>query len=77
MESSPARRPAMACDRRRGAARRCGPVEPGVLLPRRPPEQRSFWVTYPLSSLSRAALFAHAEQITDAALAALVAEHAE
>jgi len=52
-------------------------VEPGVLLPRRPPEQRSFWVTYPLSSLSRAALFAHAEQITDAALAALVAEHAE
>jgi hypothetical protein len=42
-----------------------------------PPEQRSFWVNYPLSSLSRAALFAHAEQITDAALAALVAEHAE
>ena len=40
-----------------------------------PPEQRSFWVAYPLSSVSRAALFAQAEQIPDATLAALVAEY--
>ena len=42
-----------------------------------PPEQRSFWVTYPLTSLSRAALFAQAEQIPDETLVALVAEYLE
>ena len=41
------------------------------------PEQRSFWVTYPLTSLSRAALFAQAEQISNEALLALVAEQGE
>ena len=42
-----------------------------------PPEQRSFWVAYPLTSLSRAALFAQAEQVTNETLIAMVAEHAE
>jgi hypothetical protein len=37
--------------------------------------QRSFWATYPLSSTSRSALFAQAEQISDDALAAFLAEH--
>ncbi|HEX6615723.1 MAG TPA: hypothetical protein VF046_05410 [Gemmatimonadales bacterium] len=37
--------------------------------------QRSFWATYPLSSVSRAALFAQADQIPDDALAAFLAEH--
>ena len=40
-----------------------------------PPDQRSFWVTYPLTSMSRSALFAQAEQISNETLAALVAEH--
>ncbi|HUF35496.1 MAG TPA: hypothetical protein VMN37_06075 [Gemmatimonadales bacterium] len=42
-----------------------------------PPDQRTFWVTYPLASHSRAALFAQAEQITDGTLAAILAEHVE
>lgn len=42
-----------------------------------PPEQRTFWVAYPLASPSRAALFAQAEQISDGTLAAIVAEHVE
>jgi hypothetical protein len=42
-----------------------------------PPERAAFWVTYPLTSLSRAALFAQAEQISNETLLALVAEHAE
>jgi hypothetical protein len=37
--------------------------------------QRSIWVTYPLSSSSKAALFAQAEQLSDTALAAFLAEH--
>jgi hypothetical protein len=37
--------------------------------------QRAFWATYPLSSMSRAALFAQAAQIPDDALAAFLAEH--
>jgi hypothetical protein len=41
------------------------------------PGQRSFWATYPLSSSSKAALFAQAEQISDDALAAFLAEHLE
>ena len=42
-----------------------------------PPEQRSFWVTYPLTSMSRAALFSQAEQISNETLLALVVEHGE
>ena len=42
-----------------------------------PPEQRSFWVTYPLTSMSRAALFAQAEQISNETLLGLVLEHGE
>jgi hypothetical protein len=38
-------------------------------------EPRSLWVTYPLSSLSKGALFAQAEQLSNAALAAFLAEH--
>lgn len=37
--------------------------------------QRSFWATYPLSSTSRSALFAQAEQISDDTIAAFLAEH--
>ncbi len=37
--------------------------------------QRSFWATYPLTSASRAALFAQAEQLPDDAIAAFLAEH--
>lgn len=36
--------------------------------------QRSIWATYPLSSSSKAALFAQAEKIPDDALTALLAE---
>jgi hypothetical protein len=36
--------------------------------------QRSIWATYPLSSASKAALFAQADQIPDDALTALLAE---
>lgn len=38
-------------------------------------EKRSLWATYPLSSVSRAALFAQAEQISDDNLKALLAEN--
>jgi hypothetical protein len=38
---------------------------------------RSIWATYPLSSASKAALFAQAEKLSDDALAALLAEHLE
>jgi hypothetical protein len=41
------------------------------------PDQRSFWVTYPLSSPSKAALFAQADRIPDDALMAILAEHVE
>jgi hypothetical protein len=41
------------------------------------PGQRAFWATYPLSSSSRAALFAKAEQISEDALTAFLAEHLE
>jgi hypothetical protein len=36
--------------------------------------QRSIWATYPLSSPSKAALFAQADKLSDDALAALLAE---
>jgi hypothetical protein len=39
--------------------------------------QRSIWATYPLSSTSRSALFAQAEQIPDDALAAFLAAQLE
>jgi hypothetical protein len=42
-----------------------------------PPEQPTFWVTHPLTSLSRAALFAQAERMTNEDLAAILAEHIE
>jgi hypothetical protein len=41
------------------------------------PGQRSIWATYPLSSTSRSALFAQAEQITDDALTAFLAVQLE
>ena len=40
-----------------------------------PPDQHSFWVTYPLQSPSRSALFAQAESVSNEDLAAIVAEH--
>ena len=39
--------------------------------------QRSIWATYPVSSSSKAALFAQAEQLSDDALTAFLAEHLE
>jgi len=36
---------------------------------------RSIWATYPISSSSKAALFAQAEQLSDDALTAFLAEH--
>ena len=36
--------------------------------------QPSIWATYPLSSASKAALFAQAERLPDAAITALLAE---
>jgi hypothetical protein len=41
------------------------------------PDPRTFWVTYPLTSQSRSALFAQAEQISDEALTAILVEHLE
>jgi hypothetical protein len=37
--------------------------------------QRSIWATYPLTSSSKAALFAQAEQLSDDVLTAFLAEH--
>ena len=39
------------------------------------PEQRTLWVTYPLSSASKAALFAQADRLSSDRLAAFLAEH--
>jgi hypothetical protein len=39
------------------------------------PEQRTLWVTYPLSSASKAALFAQADRLSSDTLAAFLAEH--
>lgn len=41
------------------------------------PGQRSIWATYPLSSASRAALFAQADRIPDDAITALLAAQLE
>jgi hypothetical protein len=58
------------------AERRANSPQWNLVLSFRPAEvgQRSIWATYPITSTSRAALFAQAEQISDAALAALLAE---
>jgi hypothetical protein len=40
-----------------------------------PPDPRAFWVAYPLSSQSRSALFAQAEQITNDTLTSLIVDH--
>jgi hypothetical protein len=37
--------------------------------------QRPLWAAYPLTSSSKAALFAQAEKLSDDALAAVLAEH--
>ena len=37
--------------------------------------RESFWATYPLTSSSKAALFAQAEKLSNDALAALLSEH--
>ena len=37
--------------------------------------RQSFWATYPLSSASKAALFAQAEQLSDDTLTALLSQH--
>jgi len=41
------------------------------------PEQRTLWATYPLSSASKAALFAQADQLSAATLAGFLAEQLE
>jgi len=38
-------------------------------------ERQSFWATYPLSSSSKAALFAQAENLSNEALTAFLSEH--
>ena len=39
------------------------------------PNEPCFWATYPLTSTSKAALFAQADLISDDALAAFLADH--
>lgn len=38
------------------------------------PDQRSFWATYPLTSSSKAALFAQADKLSDDTISAFLAE---
>jgi hypothetical protein len=38
-------------------------------------ERQSFWATYPLSSASKAALFAQAEQLSNDTLTAFLSQH--
>lgn len=38
-------------------------------------DRQSFWATYPLSSSSKAALFAQAERLSNDALTAFLSEH--
>jgi hypothetical protein len=40
-------------------------------------DRQSFWATYPLSSSSKAALFAQAEKLSNEALTAFLSEHLE
>ena len=39
------------------------------------PEPRTLWATYPLSSASKAALFAQADQLSSDTIAAFLAQH--
>ena len=57
------------------AERRANSPNWNLVFAFRPTEQgqRSIWATYPLSSSSKAALFAQAEKIPDDAIAALLA----
>jgi hypothetical protein len=57
------------------AERRANSPQWSLVFSFRPIElgQRSVWATYPVTSSSRAALFAQAERITDDALTALLA----
>ncbi len=59
------------------AERRANSPHWNLVFSFRPTEvgQRSIWATYPLSSSSKAALFAQAEQLSDDALTAFLAEH--
>ena len=58
------------------AERRANSPHWNLVFSFRPTEvgQRSIWATYPLASASKAALFAQAEQLSDDALTALLAE---
>ena len=58
------------------AERRANSPHWNLVFSFRPTEvgQRSIWATYPLASSSKAALFAQAEQLSDDALTALLAE---
>jgi hypothetical protein len=58
------------------AERRANSPHWNLVFSFRPTEigQRSVWATYPLSSASKAALFAQADKLSDAALTALLAE---
>jgi hypothetical protein len=58
------------------AERRANSPHWNLVFSFRPTElgQRSIWATYPLSSASKAALFAQADKLPDAALTALLAE---
>ena len=58
------------------AERRANSPHWNLVFSFRPTEvgQRSIWVTYPVASSSKAALFAQAEKLSDDALTALLAE---
>jgi hypothetical protein len=58
------------------AERRANSPHWNLVFSFRPTEvgQRSIWATYPVASSSKAALFAQAEALSDAALTALLAE---
>jgi hypothetical protein len=58
------------------AERRANSPHWNLVFSFRPTEigQRSIWATYPMSSASKAALFAQADKLPDAALTALLAE---
>jgi hypothetical protein len=59
------------------AERRANSAQWNLVFAFRPADlgQRSIWAAYPLTSTSRAALFAQADQIPDDAITALLAEH--
>ncbi len=61
----------------RAAERRANSPHWNLVFSFRPVDvaDRTVWVAYPLSSSSRAALFAQAERLPDEAIAACLAEH--